>query len=141
MKILGLNAGEFNTSASILKNGEISSAAQEERFNRKKFTKDFPYNSIKFCLNKDKLKISDFDAISFGWNPSANMLKYNQEFSETRTLRENNFYSMSDNLFNLTNRDPGTFTSIKHGNTKNMPEIFHVQHHLCHASNSFFRLS
>ena len=138
MKILGLNAGEFNTSASILKNGEISSAAQEERFNRKKFTKDFPYNSIKFCLNKDKLKISDFDAISFGWNPSANMLKYNQEFSETRTLRENNFYSMSDNLFNLTNRDPGTFTSIKHGNTKNMPEIFHVQHHLCHASNSFF---
>ena len=138
MKILGLNAGEFNTSASILKNGEISSAAQEERFNRKKFTKDFPYNSIKFCLNKDKLKISDFDAISLGWNPSANMLKYNQEFSETRTLRENNFYSMSDNLFNLTNRDPGNFTSIKHGNTKNMPEIFHVQHHLCHASNSFF---
>ena len=138
MKILGLNAGEFNTSASVLQNGEITTAAQEERFSRTKFTKEFPYNAIKFCLDKDKLIISDFEAISFGWNPSAHMFKYNSEFSALRTKRENNFYSMSDNLFNLTNRDPGNYTSIKHGNKKDMPEIFHVQHHLCHASNSFF---
>ena len=73
MKIFCVNAGEFNTSASILKNGEITSAVQEERFNRKKFTKDFPYNSINFCLNYDKLKINELDAISFGWNPSSHM--------------------------------------------------------------------
>ena len=52
MKILGLNAGEFNTSASILIKGEIKAAVQEERFTRKKFTKEFPYNSIRYCLTE-----------------------------------------------------------------------------------------
>ena len=56
MKILGLNAGEFNTSASILIKGEITAAVQEERFTRKKFTKEFPYNSIRYCLAEEKLK-------------------------------------------------------------------------------------
>jgi carbamoyltransferase len=138
MKILGLNAGEFNTSASILVKGNITAAVQEERFTRNKFTKEFPYNSIKYCLAEEKLKISDLDAISFGWNPSAHMTSYNEQFSKNRILRENNFYAMSDNLFNLSERNVGDFTLVKHGSTKNMPEIFHVQHHLCHASAAFF---
>ncbi len=138
MKILGLNAGEFNTSASMLIKGEITAAVQEERFTRNKFTKEFPYNSIRYCLAEEKLKISDLDAISFGWNPSAHMNSYNEQFSRTRILRENNLYSMSDNLFNMSNRNVGDFTLVKHGNTKSMPEIFHVQHHLCHASTAFF---
>jgi len=66
------------------------------------------------------------------------MFAYNEEFSKTRILREHNLYTMSDNLFNLTNREPEDYTFIKHGNSKNMPEIYHVQHHLCHASTAFF---
>ena len=138
MKILGLNAGEFNTSASILINGNITAAVQEERFTRNKFTKEFPYNSIKFCLSEENLKISDLHAISLGWNPSAHMSSYNEEYSKNRILRENNLYSMSDNLFNLSKRNVGDFTLVKHGNSKDMPEIYHVQHHLCHASTAFF---
>ena len=138
MKILGLNAGEFNTSASILINGNITAAVQEERFNRQKFTKEFPYNSINFCLKKEKLKISELDAISLGWNPSAHMKSYNENFSKKRILRENNLYSMSDNLFNLSRRNVGEYTLVSHGNTKHMPDIYHVQHHLCHAATAFF---
>ncbi len=138
MKILGVNAGEFNTSASILKNGEITSAVQEERFNRKKFTKDFPYNSINFCLNHDKLKINELDAISFGWNPSSHMSSYNENFSKVRILREHNLYTMSDNLFNITSRNPGNYTLVRHEGNNILPDIFHVKHHLCHAANAFF---
>ena len=39
--------------------------------------------------------------------PSAHMNSYNEQFSKTRILRENNFYSMSDNLFNLSDRNVG----------------------------------
>ena len=39
--ILGLNYGEFNSSACLLDNGEIKVAIQEERLNREKFTKKF----------------------------------------------------------------------------------------------------
>ena len=138
MKILGLNSGEINTSASLLINGEIKAAVQEERFNREKFTKEFPFTSIEYCLKKNNLKFKNLDAISLGWNPSAHMYSYNKNFSKKRTLRENNLYTMSDNLFNLTKRDTGDYTLIHHGNSSSMPPIYHVQHHLCHASNAFF---
>ena len=138
MKILGLNTGEINSSAALLNNGEIIFAVQEERLNRLKFTRKFPLNSIKYCLNKGKIKITDLDVISVGWNPSAHMLKYNSSISEVRTLREYNLYTISDNLFNITDRIPGDYTVVKHGNNKNLLEVFHIQHHLCHAANSFF---
>ena len=87
MKIIGLNAGEINSSAALLNKGEIISAVQEERLNRIKFTRKFPQNSIKYCLNKAKIKIKDLDVISVGWNPSAHMIKYNPSISEvTKSL-------------------------------------------------------
>ena len=41
--ILGLNYGEFNSSACLLKDGDIKIAIQEERLSREKFTKKFPF--------------------------------------------------------------------------------------------------
>jgi carbamoyltransferase len=48
--ILGLNYGEYNSSACLIKNGNIKVALQEERLNREKFTKKFPILSIKKSL-------------------------------------------------------------------------------------------
>ena len=104
MKILGLNTGEINSSAALLNKGEIISAVQEERLNRLKFTRKFPLNSIKYCLNKGKIKITDLDVISVGWNPSAHMIKYNPSISEVRTLRE---YNLQPNKLNPPN--PNTY--------------------------------
>ena len=42
MKIIGLNHGEFNSSATLCIDGLIKTAAPEERFTRKKKTKSFP---------------------------------------------------------------------------------------------------
>ena len=60
MYILGINSGEYNSSACILKNGQIKFAIQEERLNREKFTKKFPYQSIKNVL---KIKILNFQIL------------------------------------------------------------------------------
>ena len=135
--ILGLNSGEFNSSACLLKNGEIKFAIQEERLNREKFTKKFPIQSIKKILESQKIDFSDINYITIGWNPSNHMIKYNALISSFRSLREYNFYTLSDNLFNLTKREIGSYTKIEHDND-NFPKIYHINHHLSHASNGFF---
>ena len=51
MKILGISAFYHDSAASLIINGEIISAAQEERFTRIKQDASFPHNAIKFCLD------------------------------------------------------------------------------------------
>ena len=110
--ILGLNYGEFNSSACLLKDGDIKIAIQEERLSREKFTKKFPILSIKKIFEEEKLSLSDIGSIAIGWDPSKHMVRYNPLISSFRSLREYNFYTVSDNLLNLNDkRDLGTYTS------------------------------
>ena len=137
MKIIGLNSGEYNSSACFIEDGNIKFAIQEERLNRQKFTKKFPTLSIKKILRNRNLKLSDIDYIGVGWNPSLHMNLFNPLISENRTFRENNLYTISDNLFNLTNREFGNYTLVKHDNKK-FPDIYHINHHISHASTAFY---
>ncbi len=50
MYILGISCFYHDSSACILRDGEIIAAAQEERFSRVKNTSEFPIESIRFCL-------------------------------------------------------------------------------------------
>ena len=65
MKILGISCFYHDSAATLLVDGEIIAAIQEERFTRIKHTPDFPVNSIIFCLEQGGYKISDLDAIVF----------------------------------------------------------------------------
>jgi len=63
--ILGISAYYHDSAAAVLINGEISAAAHEERFTRKKHDKSFPVEAIKFCLNYSGLSIDELDAVVF----------------------------------------------------------------------------
>jgi len=65
MNILGISAFYHDSAACLVSDGEIISAAQEERFTRIKHDSSFPVNAINFCLKFSKLKISDIDYIAF----------------------------------------------------------------------------
>jgi len=58
MYILGISAYYHDSAACLLKNGEIVSAAQEERFSRKKHDDSFPVNAIKYCLKEEGINCS-----------------------------------------------------------------------------------
>ena len=64
-KILGISAFYHDSSASIVVDGKIIAAVQEERFTRDKHTSVFPVESIKYCLEESGLEINDLDAIVF----------------------------------------------------------------------------
>jgi carbamoyltransferase len=65
MNILGISAFYHDSAASIVQNGKIIAAAQEERFTRKKHDPGFPTNAVKFCLEYSGLELKDLDAIVF----------------------------------------------------------------------------
>ena len=73
--ILGLNFLHSDSSACIFKDELLVAASEEERFTRKKHTSNFPKESIKFCLNKAGIKISDIDYVTINTNPYNNILK------------------------------------------------------------------
>ena len=67
--ILGISAFYHDSAATILVDGKIIAAAQEERFTRKKHDASYPFNAIKFVLDFAKIKLSDVDQIIFFEKP------------------------------------------------------------------------
>ena len=55
--ILGISAFYHDSAATILVDGKIIAAAQEERFTRKKHDSSYPFNAIEFVLNFAKLNL------------------------------------------------------------------------------------
>jgi carbamoyltransferase len=65
MYILGISAFYHDSAACLIQDGEIISAAQEERFTRKKHDHNFPFKAIYFCLSHSKIQVADLDLIAF----------------------------------------------------------------------------
>jgi carbamoyltransferase len=65
MYILGISAFYHDSAACLVHDGRIISAAQEERFTRKKHDSAFPVNAINFCLQDSNLTVSDLDYVSY----------------------------------------------------------------------------
>lgn len=65
MNILGVSAFYHDSAASIVQDGVITAAAQEERFTRKKHDDGFPVKAIQYCLKETGLTLDQLDAIVF----------------------------------------------------------------------------
>lgn len=65
MNILGISAFYHDSAACLVRDGEIISAAQEERFTRKKHDFSFPENAIRFCLGDSGITEGDLNYVAF----------------------------------------------------------------------------
>jgi carbamoyltransferase len=65
MNILGISAFYHDSAACLVRDGKIVSAAQEERFTRKKHDSAFPANAINFCLKESSLSVRDIDYVAY----------------------------------------------------------------------------
>jgi carbamoyltransferase len=73
--ILGLNAFHADSSAAVLRDGNLVAAAEEERFRRVKHWAGFPSEAIAFCLREAGVQLSDVDHIAYNQDSSANVLR------------------------------------------------------------------
>jgi len=63
--ILGISAYYHDSAACLLRDGDIVTAVQEERFSRKKHDAGFPIYAIRHCLATAHLSLGDLEAIAF----------------------------------------------------------------------------
>ena len=68
-KILGISAFYHDSAASVIDNGRIIAAAQEERFTRVKHDNSFPKNSINYVIKELNIPIHDLDYVVFYEKP------------------------------------------------------------------------
>ncbi len=141
IKILGISAFYHDSAASILVDGKIIAAAQEERFTRKKHDPSYPKNAINFVLKYANLKLSEVDYIVFFEKP---FLKFERLLETYVGFAPRGFVSFAkamplwikEKLFqkNLL------FNKLKEHdeNYKSDQNIFFSDHHLSHAASAFF---
>ena len=55
VSILGISAFYHDSAASLIIDGKIIAAAQEERFSRKKHDPRYPFNAVNYVLQESNL--------------------------------------------------------------------------------------
>ncbi|GAB2561116.1 carbamoyltransferase family protein [Nocardia heshunensis] len=63
-----------DAAATLLIDGEIVAAVEEERLNREKKTTDFPVNAVRWCLDQAGIDFADVDVLAIPWNWSGDAL-------------------------------------------------------------------
>jgi len=77
MYILGISCWYHDSAATLIFDGEIIAAAQEERFTRVKQDSSFPGEAIKYCLKEGNIHLDDIDKIVFYDDPLLKFAKNN----------------------------------------------------------------
>ena len=133
MKIIGINCFHADSSATLLINGEIISATEEERFTRIKHWAGVPLQSIKFCLDYNNLKITDIDCIVIGRDINAKMfkkIKYSlKNLSSSSQMIRHRLFSRNNNT--KVKEEIVNFFGF-------CPPIEYVEHHICHLASAFY---
>lgn len=71
MITIGINYSQMHdSSACIVRDGELLFAVAEERLSRVKHDSGFPELAIRECLNWAKVDAKDVDEVCFGWQPA-----------------------------------------------------------------------
>src|SRR6267154_543675 len=65
MRILGISAYYHDSAATLVDDGNVIAAAQEERFTRKKHDSEFPHQAIRSCLETTGTRPGELDLVAF----------------------------------------------------------------------------
>lgn len=134
MIILGISCFYHDSSAAIIKDGEIIAAAQEERFTRTKHDNTFPYKSIEYCLNTLSIAMNEIDYIVFYEKP---IIKFSRIIEQHVIHFPKSIKIFFDTIPNWILQKLQIREILKnemhyHGKIK------FISHHLSHAAASYF---
>src|SRR5262249_23250392 len=67
---LGINYSQMHdSSAAIVRDGQLEFAVAEERLSRVKHDARFPHLAIKACMDFARIRADQIDELCFGWSP------------------------------------------------------------------------
>ena len=141
MRILGISAFYHDSAAALVEDGDIISAAQEERFSRKKHDSRFPRHAIDYCLAAAGCTLGDVDFVAFYDKP---FLKFERLLETYLAFAPKGFQSfrmavplwLKEKLFQkqLLRDELRTFDPKFEWKTR----LLFGEHHQSHAASAFY---
>jgi carbamoyltransferase len=143
MIVVGINSVYHESAASIVVDGIVVAAAEEERFNRYKHAKPpcsdnphiLPVQSLEFCLKTANVKPEDIDLIAYSFDPKV-FDKY-AHIKPTYTIEGGLGSIEGDAIFrNCLDKVKTSLGEIL--GSQAAEKLVWVPHHIAHAASAFF---
>jgi carbamoyltransferase len=140
MYILGLTT-LGDSAATLIKDGRIIAAVEEERFSRKKHHSGFPYKAIRFCLDQAGIELKDVEHVGHYWKPWILRHKAMQALKAAFVSRDM-FKARADRgIAQVGDSYLGMFRHPNRLREHFGPSDFkfhYLEHHQTHAASAFF---
>lgn len=140
LSVLGINCVYHESSATLVKDGQLVFAVEEERLNRVKHAKPaamdnpdvLPIQSINVCLSAGHLSISDIDVIAVSFNPIKRFIRH-RAYDEP--CLEGNWGTVDGEraYYEKIMKIPGHLTDMGFKG-----QFMWVDHEMAHASSAFY---
>ncbi|CAM4047266.1 Carbamoyltransferase [Paracidovorax anthurii] len=139
--VLGLSCGYHDSAASLLHDGNIIAAAQEERFTRVKQDASFPKNAIQYCLREAGIDLDAVETVYYYENPDKKFDRIIQTYLNFGLRGLESFVQEVPGWFfekrhvkralrrDLQQLSPASSTSV--------PRLEYIDHHESHAAAAF----
>lgn len=150
-RILGISAFYHDSAACLVIDGDITCAAQEERFTRVKHDPSFPTQAIQYCLSEANLTLSDIDSVVFYDKP---LLKFERLLETYLAHAPQGFLSFARSmpiwlkeklyLKSVLRRElraiarSGNDKESSQAEKSELPELLFTEHHQSHAASAFY---
>ncbi len=144
--ILGISCFYHDSAASLLKDGKIIVAVQEERFSRIKHDSSFPINAIRYCLKSQNIDLRDIENIIYYEKPLLTFERLLETYLQTAPRGVRSFIAamqvwLKEKLF-LKSEIKKNFKLLQNELAPKkeilVPKLLFAEHHHSHAAAAFY---
>ena len=135
MYTLGISCYYHDSAASLLKDGKVLAAVEEERFSRKKFDDGFPKMAIDWCLREADISPENIESIAFYDKP---VLKFERLLDNYIAVAPRGLYSFLNVIPKWLHKRLWIKDEISKYLKGFNGAIIFPEHHVSHAAHAFF---
>ncbi len=139
MLTLGINYSQMHdSSACIVRDGELLFAVAEERISRLKHDARFPENAIQACLDFACVRAAELDEVCFGWQTAGPVFRHDLKCYATRKMPLTYLDGLNSTLHFLSmwHQESGAKKFAQQFEPTKAKVRF-VDHHLAHAISAY----
>jgi carbamoyltransferase len=136
---LGINYSQMHdSSACIVRDGELLFAVAEERLSRVKHDARFPELAIQACLDFAKVSAADVSEVCFGWQRAGALYRHDLKLYATGRwpLNYSNLLNSSRYFLSLWHQETGA-TPFRRTFGQTKARMRFVDHHFAHALSAY----
>jgi carbamoyltransferase len=139
MLTLGINYSQMHdSSACIVRDGELHFAVAEERISRLKHDSRFPQLAIQACLEFAQVRAEQLDEVCFGWQAAGPVYRHDLKLYALGQwpITYLNFLNSTRHFVSMWHQESGAKRfALYFGETK--ARMRFVEHHLAHAISAY----